>query len=324
MKRFAGVFVFLASVVVALVLGEVVLRVKNSAMTNYDIEMWRYARELKVPSANPVLGHEHVAKSEAVLQSTDIRLNAWGLRGGSVAPRETVDRRILFLGSSVTLGWGVPEEETLTSRLQAMFDAAGGPKTEVLNAGIGNYNTERYVERLLTKLSALEPTDIVVHYFINDAEVLEPGGGNVFLRHSQLAVTLWIATNRVLHRGDETNLVTHYKQVYEPEAEGFQAMQASLARLRDYAAENGVRVYLAMTPDVQNLEDYPFADIHQLMAGIAERYGFIFVDVLSSFEGLTAQELWAMPGDPHPNSLGHEIMAEALYPVLKAADAAGD
>jgi lysophospholipase L1-like esterase len=324
MKRFATLLTFLFSVAIMLVLGEVVLRVKNSAMTSYDIEMWRYARELKVPSENPVLGHEHLAESEAALQSTDIRLNAWGLRGGPVAPREAVERRILFLGSSVTLGWGVPEEETLTERLQAMFNADGGPKTEVLNAGIGNYNTVRYVERFLTELSALEPTDIVVHYFVNDAEILEPGGGNFFLRHSQLAVTLWIALNRVLHRGNETGLITHYQQVYEPEADGFQAMQASLAQLRDYAAEKGVRVYLAMTPDVHNLEDYPYGYIHQIMAEIAERNGFVFVDVLSSFEGLTPEELWAMPGDPHPNSLGHEIMAEALYPVLKDADATGD
>jgi len=44
-------------------------------MNNYDIEMWRYARELKVPSENPTLGHEHVAGDQALLQSTDIRIN---------------------------------------------------------------------------------------------------------------------------------------------------------------------------------------------------------------------------------------------------------
>jgi lysophospholipase L1-like esterase len=324
MKRFAGILTFLTSIVVALFLGEGVLRVKNSAMHNYDIEMWRYARELKVPSENPALGHEHVANDQALLQSTDIRINEWGLRGGPIAKREAVDRRILFLGSSVTLGWGVAEEETLTRRLQDMFDADAGRRVEVLNAGIGNYNTVRYVERFLTKLSALEPTDIVVHYFVNDAEVLERGGGNFLLRHSQLAVTLWIAFNRLFDQGGEAGLLTHYQKAYEPEAVGFLAMKLALARLGDYAASKGARVYLAMTPDVHNLKSYQFGFIHRTMADLAERNGFMFVDMLSSFEGLTPEELWAMPGDPHPNSLGHKIMAEALYPVLNAADVAAD
>jgi lysophospholipase L1-like esterase len=28
--------------------------------------------------------------------------------------------------------------------------------------------------------------------------------------------------------------------------------------------------------------------------------------------------VWAMPGDPHPNALGHELMAKALLPLLAA------
>jgi hypothetical protein len=97
------------SVVVALVLGEGILRVKNSSMTNYDIEMWRYARELKARSPDPSLDFEHLKNKSAVLQNIDVRLNEWGLRGGAVEPAGPDVRRILFLGGSTTLGWGVPE-----------------------------------------------------------------------------------------------------------------------------------------------------------------------------------------------------------------------
>ena len=50
-------------------------------MRNYDIEMWRYALELKKRADDPVLGHEHVASRSATLQSVEIRLNERGLRG---------------------------------------------------------------------------------------------------------------------------------------------------------------------------------------------------------------------------------------------------
>ena len=109
-----GAVILVTSTVLALCLAEALVRIKNSSMSNYDIEMWRYARELKVPSTNPVLGHEHKKGSSAVLQSVKIRINDLGLRGDEISQKQQGKRRILFLGSSVTLGWGVNEEETMT------------------------------------------------------------------------------------------------------------------------------------------------------------------------------------------------------------------
>ena len=74
-----------------------------------------------------------------------------------------------MLGSSITLGWGVTEDESISGRLQTMFDK-DGKNVVVLNAGIGNYNSVRYVERFLTRLTELKPTDIVVHAFVRDGE----------------------------------------------------------------------------------------------------------------------------------------------------------
>ena len=31
------------------------------------------------------------------------------------------------------------------------------------------------------------------------------------------------------------------------------------------------------------------------------------------------EELFAMPGDPHPNALGHRLMADAMFPVVSAS-----
>ncbi len=310
-----GAVTFVVSVTVSLAIAEGVLRLKNTAMDNYDIEMWRYARELKVPSPNPLLGHEHKPSSSAVLQSVVIRINDWGLRGGPTGPPAAGKRRILFLGGSITLGWGVKEEETLTARIEKMF-AEHGQTVEVLNAGIGNYNAPRYVERFLARLTVLQPTDIVAHYFLRDAEVLERGGGNFLLRNSELAVMMWTLANRMFRPTGETSLVGHYSAVYERTGPGFLAMTESLRRLSEYARQNHIRLYLAMVPDVHDLQQYPFRPVHDVMKGIAEQLGFIYVDLLPGFEGLSPQEVWAMPGDPHPNALGHRRMAETLYPVL--------
>jgi lysophospholipase L1-like esterase len=320
MKRIRNVIVrrvvlFAFTLVLCLGAGEVFLRIKNNSMKNYDIEMWRYAQTIKKRSDNPVLGHEHVCSTSAVLQSVEIRTNSWGLRGGPIPPPHEGQRRILFLGSSVTLGWGVAEDETTTGRLQKMFDA-DGQDVVVMNAGIGNYNSVRYVELFLTKLTDLQPTDIVVHAFVRDGEALEAGGGNWLLQHSELAVTVWSAIQRRMAGTGMQKLEDHYHKVYDPDAPGYHAMKEALQRLGTYAREHNIRIYLAMTPDIHNLEKYPLGFIHDLMRDAAREYGYQYIDLLPAFAGIKAEDVWAMPGDPHPNRLGHQKMAEMLYPFL--------
>jgi lysophospholipase L1-like esterase len=316
-----SVLLLAVSLGLCLLAAEAFLRLKNSAMTNYDIEMWRYANELKHKSDDPALDFDHLRSKKAVLQNTEIRLNSWGLRGPEPVAEQPELRRILFLGGSITLGWGVAEESTLEARLQRKL-ADLGENVEVLNGGVGNYNTERYVSRFFKELTALKPTDIVVHYFLRDAEQLPPGGGNFLLRHSELAVTLWIAYHRLLDKHGETSLVEHYKNVYDPAAPGFQVMQAKLRELADFAKHNNIRIYLAMVPDVHNLIDYKFGFVHETMRKIAEADGYVYVDLLPAMLGHPPEQLWAMPGDPHPNAFGHQLMSDAILPVLAGKGAA--
>lgn len=311
----SSVVLILGSVAVCLAGAEVALRVKNASMTNYDIEMWRYARELKRQSSDPAIDFDHVKSRSALLQSTEIRLNEWGLRGPPVEPMPPGGRCILFLGGSITLGWGVREDETVEARLQRMLRERG-EQVQVLNGGVGNYNTERYVSRFFKELTGLNPTDIVVQYFLRDAEDLPPGGGNFLLRHSELAVTLWIAYHRLLDQSGERSLEDHYRRVYAPNQRGFVVMQEKLKELADYAKAHNIRIYLAMTPDVHNLVDYKLGYIHDLMGKIALGDGYTYIDMLPAMRGRPPQELFAMPGDPHPNALGHKLMAGAIFSVV--------
>jgi lysophospholipase L1-like esterase len=317
----SSVVLILVSVAVCLASAEVVLRAKNASMTNYDIEMWRYAKELKRQSSDLALDFDHVKSRSALLQNTEIRLNEWGLRGAAVQPMPPGGRRILFLGGSITLGWGVPEDETVEARLQRML-REHGEQVQVLNGGVGNYNTERYVSRFLKELAGLNPTDIVVQYFLRDAEDLEPGGGNFLLHHSELAVTLWIAYHRLFDKSGEHSLEEHYRRVYEPNQRGFVVMQEKLKQLADYAKARNIRIYLAMTPDVHNLVDYKLGYVHDIMRGIAQSDGFTYIDLLPAMRGRPPQELFAMPGDPHPNALGHKLMADTIFLVIANAQQA--
>jgi len=303
------------SLALCLLVGEFVLRVKNSSMKTYDIEMWRYAKELKERSPDPDLSFDHVRSRSAVLQGVRIDLNEMGLRGGPLQPLPEGARRVLFLGGSITLGWGVAQQDTVEAQLEGMLRRAG-EDAQVLNGGVGNYNAVRYVSRFFKELAELQPTDIVVQYFLRDAEDLPPEGGNFLLRNSELAVTLWIAYHRMFDAAGEQSLVDHYRKVYDPAAPGFVRMKAQLKQLADYAMAHRIRLFLAMTPDIHNLADYKFGFIHDLMRRIADADGYVFIDLLPALAGHSPEQLYAMPGDPHPNARGHRLMAEAIFREL--------
>ncbi|MDP6175620.1 MAG: GDSL-type esterase/lipase family protein, partial [Rhodospirillales bacterium] len=265
--------------------------------------------------ADPKLGHLHRPGASAELQNVSIAINSLGMRGPEPVLDDPEKARILLLGSSITLGWGVAEENTLRARIQERL----GGRAEVLNAGIGNYNAERYVTLYRKRLQDLKPDIIVVHYFVNDAEILLPSSGSWIMRNSQLALMLWQArVNMTLGRNDMLGLDAHYREVYGKESEGRRRMEAALLELDRLARENGAAVVLAVTPDIHNLSPYPFGFVHEHMRRIAERLDWTFVDLLEGFKKIEdPRSLFAIPGDPHPNAQGHAIMADTLAPALE-------
>ncbi|HIF10229.1 MAG TPA: SGNH/GDSL hydrolase family protein [Sneathiellales bacterium] len=314
-KHLFNFFAVVATALTVMVLGEVLLRVKHNDQMSYPVEMWRYAKQLKTLVTDPKLGHVHIPNSLAELQNVSISINSLGMRGPEPPVSDPENLRILLLGSSITLGWGVAEGKILRALLQEQL----GGKTEVLNAGVGNYNAERYVTLYSKRLQKLDPDIIIVHYFVNDAEILPPPAGNWFMRNSQMALMLWQAmVNLTVGRDDLKGLEAHYREVYAESSEGRKRMHTALLELDQLAQASGARVILAMMPDIHNLSPYPFGFVHKHMRGFAEHLDWTFVDLLEGFKDVEdPHTLFAIPGDPHPNARGHAIMANVLAPVLE-------
>lgn len=309
--RLRHLFMGVLTAVAAMAAAELVLRLKNLDQKNYYVEMWRYAKELKQPAPSADIGHIHVPSKSARLQNVDITINSRGMRG----PEPVADgrKRVLLLGSSITLGWGVAEADTMRARLEAAL--AG--RAQVFNAGVGNYNAVRYVSLYKTMLADLAPDVVIVQYFLRDAEVLGQEEGNALIEHSMLAALVYHAVANALHGSKGIGpLVEHYREVYAPDSPGRKAMEQALDDLDAFTRSRHVKVVVAMTPDIHQLKDYPFRPEHDLIRALAERKGWAFVDFLPDLSAVPSQDLYAIPGDPHPNALGHRIMADALLPVL--------
>jgi hypothetical protein len=71
-----------------------------------------------------------------------------------------------------------------------------------------------------------------------------------------------------------------------------------------------------MIPDIHNLQRYPFKAIHNKIENKAKLLGFKFIDFYDVLREVNAEDIWAMPGDPHPNQEGHRILADYLFDYL--------
>jgi hypothetical protein len=139
---------------------------------NFDLEMWKYAKDIKRVSANPEIAHEHTPGTSGFFMGVPVAINSLGLRDREYSLKKPPGSvRVLMLGDSLTFGWGVKVENTPTKILEEMLNRDGSGRTyEIINSGVGNYNTRMEVAYFLDRGHLLKPDVVVLNYFINDAE----------------------------------------------------------------------------------------------------------------------------------------------------------
>jgi lysophospholipase L1-like esterase len=81
-------------------------------------------------------------------------------------------KRLLFLGSSVTFGWGVPAERAFPELVrQGLEKALPGIAFETINAGVPGYSSYQGILYLKKILSLYQPDVVVAEFGINDGTV---------------------------------------------------------------------------------------------------------------------------------------------------------
>ncbi len=312
--------VVLVPLLLFLLLAEVGLRAYLSRRTFYDVEMSRYARALKIDSPNPRIGHQHLPNGRARLMDVDVRFNSDGFRDDEYPIPRTGRRRIVFLGDSLTFGWGVEKPDTFESRLEAMLDAV--EPTEIINFGTGNYNTTQEVHLFLDEGLKYEPDDVVVFYFINDAEPLPQKSRFPWLGSIRIVTFYWSRIKALAARWSvASDFREYYSDLYRDDAPGWRGAQASFLRLRDVCAERGIGLRVVLLPELHELADYTFAREHELVASFLLDSGIPVLDLAPAFRDETDPEsLWVARDDAHPNARAHRIIAESSFEFLRRPD----
>jgi hypothetical protein len=314
----------LVSLIIFMVLLEVSLQIYTRMFIYYDVEMSRYAAEVKEKSDNPKIGHVHKPNASAHLMGVDVDINSDGFRDEEYNFQRNEKSRIVVLGDSLTFGWGVEKADTYEVVLEQMLSDAR--PTEMINFGHGNYNTEQQVNLFKEKGLKYDPDRVVVFYFINDAEVTPVRSSWVWLGQLRSVTFLWSRIRGLLTRTDGgQTFESFYGDLYADDQPGFQAMKQAFLELRDLTDELGMGLQVIMIPELHNLVDYSFSAEYAKVAGFLQDSGIEYIDLTDEFRGYeNATELWVARDDAHPNALAHGMIAEYSRGFIEEGSAAND
>ena len=300
------------------VICEVGIRIISNLTNIYEIEMLKYAKQLKKISADPNLSHEHIPNKSAKLMGVEISLNSLGHRKTishiELSKKRVKDYRIHIIGSSIALGWGVDLGYTFADLLYKSLHTRTDKKNiKVINGGIGNTNTKHHAALFAKKFRKTQPDFLILQYFINDAEVIDKKKNPIIIKYSNFVALFYQMFKSYSFKG---TLFDYYSELYKENSEGWIEVKKSVKSIKDICEENNIKLAVLFIPDFHDLSENN--KLKPIYKKISDEFSIMGLDVINTFDALStefklnSQKAWVTKGDPHPNDKAHEIIALEL------------
>ena len=175
MKIAPRLLAVIVSLLVALVAAEVLFRVLDPYGVSYYGEVERYLRDAieEAPAEFHAEGRIFQNRPGVDLELRRFRYRTDGRRlrrGATKLDDEAGALRILFLGDSVTLAWGVDDEDSWVRRIERYGTSPDGRRLHCMNSGHLMYDTVQEAALLRAWGPALAPDVVVLCFVFNDVQ----------------------------------------------------------------------------------------------------------------------------------------------------------
>jgi len=319
-KVYSILICLLLTSIVCFFIGEITIRIFYNNFSNYNMEMWRYAAELKEPLPSQKLPFQHYVNMSGHFYGVDIKINSLGFRDFEYPKEKPPNKkRIIFIGDSFTLGWGVPLNRTFAKQVEQMLNKTDHIY-EVINMGIGNYNSMMEVELFKLKGLPLKPDLLIMSYFINDAEptpkrtIFSRG----LLKYSYFLNFCFDRYVKLRIRFDEEfKWETYYQQLYDENSKSLAMNKSSIKELSKICKDARIQLLIVNIPELHELKEYPFSFATEYVRNIAVENHLPFLDMLPFLKNYNPESLWVTPEDTHANVKAHTIIAQEIYQKIR-------
>lgn len=142
------------------------------------------------------------------------------------------------------------------------------------------------------------------------------------LRHSLFLAFLYQQWASLQTGIQGKSLAEYYRELHRDGQPGWEQSKRSMRELKALCDSRDIPLMVMLTPNTTNLtkdESYP-----PLYEQIGAAFQKMRIDTINTYPlfhlkfGEDPRQVWVAPGDPHPNSKGHRIMADELYRYIRA------
>ena len=280
-------------------------------------------------------------------QSISVDINSHGLRGAETTyEKPSTTFRILNLGDSVAMGWGVRLEDTYGQQLEALLNngqSTANLNYEIINTGVPGWTLENASAYLQAEGLKYEPDliilDVTIANDINGKSALLAGGDSGPFRwlsdhtyfwpflQSQMAWAKARAQgkDRVSTIDPPTNPAKYFP--LDPQSDRWVERWNTVLEINQLARENNVPIVLVLFPLEFQVLDKSYSTLPQeLFITKATETGIPVLDLLPAFRqacqekpgGICQLEDRYLFADVwmHPSAYGNTVTATELQTVL--------
>lgn len=244
--------------------------------------------------------------------------------------------RILALGDSVTEGYLLPSPEAAYSKqLEKMLNNnLKGYNFEVINAGVGGYNSRQEIRLFEVLAPKLKPDLVILEYSMGDTAsapklkkvsedtyrleyysttfpTIMDSEINAFLvEHSAAYKFFMKKITNILKKIGEEELIKYYNIGYKKDKEAFN-------KLKKISNQIDAEVVIFIFPYFEDFNNYTHLEEHDYIKKIAKEAGIDYVDLFDTFKQYEYKELRTNKYDSmHPNEFGNQIASKAIYDAI--------
>lgn len=276
------------------------------------------ARQPFVRMTKDILGWELVPNFNGSYKQAPFNTNRWGMRDRDYEAKPPSGTfRIALVGSSFTMGAGVPEEKThewlLENRLNRERPGSHA-RYEILNFSVGGYGILQQVAVVDKKVFFFAPNAVIL--VIHDVERTR------MLRHLTSLLRAGTPIEQPYLRGKLQEAGVNGR-MEEPEmlrrlsGVADDIVKLSYAHIARLCQEKGIPIVGIAFPLPRYAPEKHLSNVSQW----ASEAGIRVVSLVGVYDGLSLDSLWLSPRDDHLNALGHQVIAERLYELLRSNDA---
>ena len=310
----AGIVISGASLLLAICAVELGIRTVDPFGISYYELSGEYTRD---KLADEHLVFRHKPSWETRYGDVLVTYNERGLRDRPILPKAEGEYRILALGDSITFGWGVPQDQIFTFRLEQLLQGRLQRPVRVINSGVGAYNTVQEVTYFKQEGVTFQPDLVMLTYVQNDIEEnkgpFDPWAGDSLRGKSlpemvlKMLGKLWFY--RLVHHTYHVALLEQLKGQSSNPLQGGEGWNHSMSALGELAAmceEHKIPLIVFFRRSKPGENNPLFEDV------VRHVHGAPVKDMGQWFEGLDESSLVISKVDGHPNAEGHRVMAERM------------